>query len=49
VPQPERLVVIGDVHGDIKAFETALRLAGLIDGAGKWSGFKTVLVQASYA
>jgi hypothetical protein len=40
--------VIGDVHGDVTAFEAALRLGGLLGSDGKWSGGKTVLVQASY-
>lgn len=41
----ERVVAIGDVHGDLDAFERALRLAGLIDEQGNWSGGETVFVQ----
>ncbi|CAM9674337.1 unnamed protein product [Ascophyllum nodosum] len=44
--QPERMVVIGDVHGDLGAFAETLRSAGLVDERGNWSGGETVLVQA---
>lgn len=40
-----RIVAIGDVHGDLAAAKSALRLAGLIDAAGQWTGGDTVLVQ----
>ncbi len=33
------------MHGDLAATQTVLRLAGLIDAAGHWSGGDTVLVQ----
>lgn len=42
---PERLVAIGDVHGDVVAARTALRLAGAIDRDGEWIGGKLVVVQ----
>jgi hypothetical protein len=41
----ERIVAVGDVHGDLEAFQTILRSAGIIDKKGKWSGGKTHLVQ----
>lgn len=41
----ERVVAIGDVHGDYEAFTTILRSAALIDKKGKWIGGKTHLVQ----
>jgi hypothetical protein len=41
----ERVVAVGDVHGDVDALKDALRLAGLIDGKGRWSGGKAHLVQ----
>eukprot|EP00903_Cladosiphon_okamuranus_P006063 g5978.t1 len=44
--QPERMVVIGDVHGDLDAFAETLLAAGLVDDSGKWSAGETVLVQA---
>lgn len=40
-----RVVAVGDVHGDVEALKDVLRLAGLIDEKGKWSGGKAHLVQ----
>ena len=41
----ERVVVVGDVHGDYQQFQAVLKSAGLIDKKGKWTGGKTHLVQ----
>lgn len=41
----ERVVAVGDVHGDVEALTEVLRLAGLIDEKGKWIGGKAHLVQ----
>lgn len=41
----ERIVAVGDVHGDFDQFVTVLRAAGVIDGNNRWSGGKTNLVQ----
>jgi len=41
----ERIVAVGDVHGDYEQFVAVLRSAELIDEQGKWSGGKTQLVQ----
>jgi Calcineurin-like phosphoesterase len=41
----ERVVAIGDVHGDYEQFVAALRSAKLIDSQESWSGGKTHLVQ----
>jgi len=41
----ERVVAIGDVHGDYDQLMALLRSAALIDAEGKWSGGKTHLVQ----
>jgi hypothetical protein len=41
----ERVVAIGDVHGDYEQFVAVLRSANLIDAQGKWSGGQTHLVQ----
>ncbi|KAG5187709.1 calcineurin-like phosphoesterase family protein [Tribonema minus] len=43
--EPERMVFMGDVHGDITAFQDCLEVAGLIDEEGAWAGGTTVLVQ----
>ena len=42
----ERIVAIGDLHGDYAQFVAALRSAGLVDGKTNWKGGKTFLVQA---
>jgi hypothetical protein len=44
-PQAERVVAIGDLHGDLTATRVALRLAGVIDEEIRWAGGATVLVQ----
>jgi hypothetical protein len=41
----ERIVAVGDVHGDLAQFTTVLRGAGVIDRDNNWSGGKTHLVQ----
>ena len=44
-PMPERLVAIGDLHGDGAHARRALRLAGAIDDKDMWIGGKLVVVQ----
>jgi hypothetical protein len=41
----ERVVALGDVHGDYQQFVTLLRAAGVIDQHDAWTGGKTHLVQ----
>ena len=41
----ERIVAVGDIHGDHEAFLAILRDAALIDQKSRWSGGKTHLVQ----
>lgn len=43
--QPERIVVVGDVHGDFGQFTAVLKSAGVIDARNRWSGGTTHLVQ----
>ncbi len=43
--QPERIVAVGDLHGDAVAARTALGLAGLVGPDDRWRGGQTVLVQ----
>ena len=43
--QPQRLIAIGDVHGDLDATKRALRLAGAIDSEDRWIGGELVVVQ----
>jgi hypothetical protein len=44
-PAAERVVAIGDLHGDLASAREALRLAGAIDEKDRWIGGKLVLVQ----
>jgi hypothetical protein len=44
-PTAERIIAIGDIHGDVHAARDALRLGGAIDSAGKWVGGALVVVQ----
>ena len=41
----ERIVAVGDVHGDYEQFVRTLRAAGIIDQKNRWIGGKTHLVQ----
>lgn len=41
----ERVVAIGDVHGDLSALKRTLRLAGLTNEQGAWTGGEAVMVQ----
>lgn len=41
----ERVVAVGDLHGDYEQFTAVLASAGLIDGNGNWVGGKAHLVQ----
>ncbi len=42
---PDRVVAIGDLHGDLAATRRALTLAGVIDKDDHWTGGKTTVVQ----
>jgi hypothetical protein len=42
---PQRIVAVGDLHGDYSAWLDIARAAGLIDASGHWAGGRTVLVQ----
>ena len=44
-PAPERLVAIGDIHGDINAARQALKIAGAINDDDQWIGAELVVVQ----
>ena len=41
----ERIVAVGDLHGDLNHFKRILRGARIVDGDYHWSGGKTHLVQ----
>lgn len=44
-PAPQRIVAVGDLHGDYAAWLDIARDARLIDSNGRWTGGKTTLVQ----
>jgi hypothetical protein len=44
-PAPQRIVAVGDLHGDYDAWIDVARGAGLIDARKNWIGGKTLLVQ----
>jgi hypothetical protein len=44
-PAPDRVVAIGDLHGDLDHARRALRLAGAIDEHDQWVGERLVVVQ----
>jgi hypothetical protein len=43
--QPQRIVAVGDLHGDFNAWIDIARAAGLVDGQNRWIGGNTILVQ----
>jgi hypothetical protein len=44
-PAADRVVAVGDLHGDLASAREALRIAGAIDEHDDWVGGKLVLVQ----
>lgn len=45
VPAAERLIAVGDIHGDLQKAKEALQIAKVMDENEKWIGGKTVVVQ----
>lgn len=45
IPRVDRLIAIGDLHGDLEKSKQALRLAGLINGSDQWTGGTATVVQ----
>lgn len=43
--QPQRIVAIGDLHGDFEAWRAIALDAGITDSSGHWTGGRTILVQ----
>lgn len=41
---PGRVVAVGDLHGDLEQALAVLRMAGVVDAEGHWSGGSTILV-----
>ena len=42
---PQRIVAVGDLHGDFRAWTEIARAAGVADAEGHWAGGRTTLVQ----
>lgn len=49
LPPSQRIVAIGDLHGDFSAWRNIARAAQLIDGNGHWIGGNAILVQTGDA
>src|SRR5690349_21264357 len=43
--QPQRIVAVGDLHGDFSAWQDLARGSGIMNAKGHWSAGKTILVQ----
>jgi len=41
----QRIIAVGDLHGDFDAWQTIARSAGVMDARGHWAAGKTILVQ----
>jgi 3',5'-cyclic AMP phosphodiesterase CpdA len=41
----QRIVAVGDLHGDYEAWTAIARDAGLVDAKGRWAGGTTILIQ----
>ncbi|KAK2999130.1 hypothetical protein RJ639_024586 [Escallonia herrerae] len=44
-PPVDRIIAVGDLHGDLQKAQQALRLAGIVDAGGSWCGGAATLVQ----
>jgi hypothetical protein len=44
-PAPQRIVAIGDLHGDFDAWRAIAAAAGIADSKGRWTGGNATLVQ----
>jgi hypothetical protein len=42
---PARIIAIGDIHGSIDGLKSILKVTGLTDANGKWTGGRTQLLQ----
>lgn len=45
LPAVQRLVAIGDIHGDLPQIKRTLQAAGLVDSEMRWCGGSTTVVQ----
>ena len=45
LPRANRIIVIGDIHGDLKVLKKCLTIAGCINQKDQWTGGDTIVVQ----
>jgi hypothetical protein len=45
LPAVKRIIVLGDIHGDLEMAYSLLRVANLIDESNEWIGGETIVVQ----
>ena len=45
LPSSQRIVAVGDLHGDYAAWADIAHASGVMDAKGHWAGGKTILVQ----
>ncbi len=45
IPEADRIIVLGDIHGDWNLLIESLKIAKVIDNKGKWIGKDTIVVQ----
>jgi len=43
--QPQRIIAVGDLHGDFSAWQDIAHGAGIMNSKGHWAAGKTILVQ----
>jgi hypothetical protein len=44
-PAPQRIIAVGDLHGDFEAWRAIAAAAGVADAKGRWTGGNATLVQ----
>jgi len=45
VPQPSRIIAVGDIHGAYDEFVSILKTTGLVNGSLEWTGGDSMLIQ----
>ncbi len=45
IAAPQRIVAVGDLHGDYQAWQDIARDSGILNAKGHWAGGTTILVQ----
>jgi hypothetical protein len=44
-PPAQRIIAVGDLHGDYQAWMTIARAAGIVDARGRWAGGNMTFIQ----